>query len=92
MNKNILFKDALKYAMVKLETAQSHEMVLPFMVKELTEQFSCSNVESERLVNLMVQHGYMNRKDQFFTTFIKPTQKTYEYFNIDRFKFEKWFV
>jgi hypothetical protein len=88
----ILFKDALKVTMGILEKESSKEIVFQFLNVKLISHFKCEYIESERLINLMVQHGYLERKDSFYTIFISPTDKTYDYFNIDKYSFDKWLL
>ena len=79
MNKNILFKDALAAVMSYLNTCQSKETAYQFLVNNLVEKFEIHFTEAERLLNLMIQYDYMERKDSFFTILIKPAAKAIEW-------------
>lgn len=90
MNKHILFKDALLKTMQILEHQPSKQIITHFLTQKLTDHFGCHFTESERLINLMIKHDYLNRTDSFFTVFVSPTDKTFDYFKIDRYKIGSW--
>lgn len=79
MRKNILFTDALAAVLTYCDNCQGKETVYQFLVNHLVEKFEIHFTEGERLVNLMIQHNYLERKDSFFTILVKPAAKAIEW-------------